>query len=188
MPALRWLTILLLLVANKRRTWLSRVSLVKAFTFLQNLTKCQDKAEAASTCCQAQLRLYCRWIAFREEALKHPDGQQVLVAGRPGTAGVAWITQQMSDMLKVRAAGQGLTVHLAMLWHWLLYCFSDILEVNWTTQSALSAIRLFYLFHLRRETGFPSLCCLVRCGSVALIHVLLCHLRSASESGLHGGC
>ena len=175
-------------MADERRTWLSRVSLIKSRAFLQNQTKCQNNAEAASSCCQAQLRLYCRWIAFREEALKHPDGQQVLVAGRPGTAGVAWITQQMSNMLKVGAVGQRLTVHLAMLWHLRMYCFSDLAEINWTTQIALSAIRPVKLFPLRRETGFPSLCCLVRCGSVALIHDLMCYLRSASESWLHGGC
>ena len=62
--------------------------------------------------------------------LKHPDGQQVLVAGRPGTSGVDWITQQMCDMLKVRAARQTLTAHLAVLWQLQLYSFADTAEVK----------------------------------------------------------
>ena len=52
------------------------------------------------------------------------------MAGRPGTSGVDWITQQMCDMLKVRAARQTLTAHLAVLWQLQLYNFADTAEVK----------------------------------------------------------
>ena len=52
------------------------------------------------------------------------------MAGRPGTSGVDWITQQMSDMLKVRAVRQRLSLHLAVLWHLEVYSFADMAQLS----------------------------------------------------------
>ncbi|KAK9830091.1 hypothetical protein WJX72_009745 [[Myrmecia] bisecta] len=45
-----------------------------------------------------------RWVAFRNEVLKSPNGHEVLVHGRPKNTEVAWINDQIRDLLKADSA------------------------------------------------------------------------------------
>ena len=44
-----------------------------------------------------------RWVEFRNEVLKQPGGQAVLVSGRPDNHDVSWINQQIEQLISVRA-------------------------------------------------------------------------------------
>ena len=47
------------------------------------------------------LRKPCRWVKFRDEVLKQPNGRDILVSGRPKNQGVEWITERISALIRV---------------------------------------------------------------------------------------
>ena len=44
----------------------------------------------------------CRWVEFRNQVLQQPNGQAVLVSGRPDNYDIAWISDQIEQLISVR--------------------------------------------------------------------------------------
>ena len=42
-----------------------------------------------------------RWVQFRNEVLKQPNGKDILVKGRPQNVAVEWINDQIRELIRV---------------------------------------------------------------------------------------
>ena len=42
-----------------------------------------------------------RWVEFRNQVLQQPNGQAILVSGRPDNHDVTWISKQIEQLIQV---------------------------------------------------------------------------------------